>query len=399
MPNFRYKAMNEEGQAIESVMMAPSQQDLKRQLRKMKMVLISVKEEKSGKKTDQFKLSVKENTVLHFTKQLYTMLKAGVPIIASLRALKEQTVDEGFKKVIETISIDVEGGSKLSDAFAQFPKIFPSIYINSVKIGEISGTLEDTLLYLHDYLVEDSRMRKEVKKAFRYPIMVFIGIIGAFIVFTTSVIPNFIPMFEASHHELPLPTRILIGAHDLIANYGLVLLVVIILIIVAIVMYIRTPKGRFNFDSLLIKTPMVGEFIKKVNVARFAKLFFTMNRTGINITQAFDIMQKTMENMVFNKEIGKVADKISKGEEIAVSIEQSPVFTSLLVEMVSIGEKSGSLDEMLRSVSEYYNKEVTDIVANMTSLIEPIITVLLGGMILILALAMFLPMWDMMNIM
>ncbi len=399
MPNFSYKAVNPEGQTIESVLMAPSKSEVKRQLSEMKMVVVSVKEIKSAKKTDQFKLVVKESVVLHFTKQLYTLLKAGVPIIASLKALKEQSPEEGFKSIIDNIIQDVEGGSKLSDAFAQFPKIFPPIYINSLKIGEISGTLEDTLLYLHEFLSEDSRMKKEVKKAFRYPAMVFLGIIGAFIVFTTSVIPNFVPMFEAAHTELPLPTRMLIAANDLIANYGLLLLIVIIAIIVAIVLYIRTPKGGYNFDYFLLKLPIIGDFVRKVNVSRFAKLFFTMNKTGINITRAFEIMQQTMENKVYYKEIGLIADKISKGEEIAVSLEQSPYFTSLLVEMVSIGEKSGSLDEMLYSVSEYYNREVSETVANMTSLIEPIVTIFLGGMILILALAMFLPMWDMMNIM
>lgn len=399
MPNFQYKAVNPEGQTIESVLMAPDMADVKRQLRDMHMVVISVKEVKSAKKSNQFQLSVKDSLVLHFTKQLYTLLKAGVPIVSSLKALKEQSPDEGFKQVIETIHQDIEGGSKFSDALSQFPKIFPNIYINSIKIGEISGTLEETLMYIHDFLESDSKMKKDVKKAFRYPTFVFIGIIGAFIVFTTTVIPNFIPMFEASGAELPLPTRILIGAHDLIANYGLLLLVGLIAAVVGIVMAIRTPKGRFKFDELLLKIPIVGGFIMKVNVSRFAKLFYTMNKTGISITKAFEIMMQTMENKVYNKELGVIADKISKGEKIADSIAHSPYFTSLLVEMISIGEKSGSLDDMLKSVSDYYNREVSDTVANMTSLIEPIVTVVMGGMILLLALAMFMPMWDMLNLM
>jgi len=205
-------------------------------------------------------------------------------------------------------------------------------------------------------------------------------------------------MFESMGTELPLPTKILIGIHDIIANYGLIVLGVTIALIVGVVLYIRTPKGRFNFDYLLLEIPVVGEFIRKVNVSRFAKLFFTMNKTGISITKAFEIMQQTMDNQVYYKEIGIVADKISRGEKIADSIGQSVYFTSLLVEMISIGEKSGSLDDMLYSVSEYYTKEVSDNVANLTSLIEPIVTVVMGGMILILALAMFMPMWGMMDL-
>ncbi len=399
MPNYKYKAVNPEGNTVESILMAPDEREVKRQLLEMKMVVISVKEVKSGKKTDQFKLSVKDNVVLHFTKQLYTLLKAGVPIVTSLRALKEQTPDENFKSVIEFIHQDIEGGSKFSDALSQFPKIFPSIYVNSVKIGEVSGTLEETLLYIHEYMSSDSQMRKDVKKAFRYPMFVFIGIIGAFVVFTTTVIPNFIPMFKSTGNELPLPTKILMGIYYLFSDYGLLMLLVIAVIITAVVLAVRTPKGKYQLDYLLLKLPIMGEFIKKVNVSRFAKLFFTMNKTGISITRAFEIMQQTMENQVYNKELGVIADKISRGEKIADSIAQSPYFTSLLVEMTSIGEKSGSLDDMLYSVSEYYNREVADTVANMTSLIEPVVTVIMGGMILLLALAMFMPMWEMMDIM
>ncbi len=399
MPNYKYKAVNPEGNTVESILMAPDAREVKRQLLEMKMVVISVKEVKSGKKTDQFKLNVKDSVVLHFTKQLYTLLKAGVPIITSLRALKEQTPDENFKSVIEFIHQDIEGGSKFSDALSQFPKIFPSIYVNSVKIGEVSGTLEETLLYIHEYMSSDSQMRKDVKKAFRYPMFVFIGIIGAFVVFTTTVIPNFIPMFKSTGNELPLPTKILMGIYYLFSDYGLLMLLVIVILITAIVLAVRTPKGKYRLDYLLLKLPIMGEFIKKVNVSRFAKLFFTMNKTGISITRAFEIMQQTMENQVYNKELGLVADKISRGEKIADSIAQSPYFTSLLVEMTSIGEKSGSLDDMLYSVSEYYNREVADTVANMTSLIEPVVTVIMGGMILLLALAMFMPMWEMMDIM
>jgi len=399
MPNYEYKALNPEGRTLTSVLMAPDLNDVKRQLQDMQMVVISIKEIKSSKTTDHFKLNVKESLVLHFTKQVYTLLKAGVPIVSSLRALREQMQDEGFKQIIETIQQDIEGGSKLSDALSQFPKVFPSIYINSVRVGEISGTLEETLLYIHDYLETDSKMRKDVKKAFRYPMFVMIGLIGAFVVFTTTVIPSFIPMFESLGAELPLPTRILVFLHDVIANYGLIILVVIIASVTGIIMAIRTPKGKFKFDSLLLNLPIMGPFVQKVNVSRFAKLFFTMNKTGINITKAFDIMQQTMDNRVYHQELGLIAEKISKGEKIADSIAQSPYFTSLLVEMVAIGEKSGSLDDMLYSVSEYYNREVADTVENMTALIEPVITVLLGGMILVLALAMFLPMWDMMSIM
>ncbi len=398
MPNFKYKAVNQEGQTVESVILATDERDVINQLRDLKMIPVSVKKQDSKKKVGKLSFKIKDDVLIVFTKQLYTLLKAGVPIVTSLSTVKDQTRDENFKKIIEKLSDDIEQGSKLSDAFSQYPRIFSSIYVNSIKIGEVSGTLEESLLYLYKYLEDDARMRSEVKKAFRYPIFVFIGLIGAFVVFTTTVIPNFMPMFEKQGADLPLPTKILVVMHSLIANYGLFVLAGLIILITAIVLYVRTPGGRFVFDTILLKLPIVGEFIKKVNISQFAKLFFTMNRTGVNITNSFAIMQQVMRNKVFNKEIKIASDKIINGEGIAASLQQSPYFSNLLVEMISIGEKSGALDDMLANISEFYDREVSDTVSNMTSLIEPIVTVVLGGMILLLALAMFLPMWEMLNV-
>lgn len=382
---------------IESVLLGRDSGDVMTQLRELGMVVINVTEIKSKKRTDQFNLKIKDVTILHFTKQLYTLLKAGLPIVSSLRAVKEQTSDENFKEVVESISHDIEQGSTLSSALGRFPKVFPPIFVNSIKVGEVSGTLEETLNYIYRFIEDDSRMRKEVKKALRYPVFVTIGLIGAFIVFTTMVIPNFIPMFQAQKMELPLPTRILIGMHYAIMHYGILIVLAISGLIAGVWFYIRTPNGRLQFDQLMLSLPVIGDFVNKVNLSRFSKLFYTMNRTGLNITNTFSIMQETMENAVYRRELSLVSERIIRGQEIANSLKQSKYFSPLLIEMISIGEKSGSLDDMLNNVSEYYSHEVSDTVANLTSLIEPVITIGLGGMILLLALAMFLPMWDMMK--
>jgi type II secretory pathway component PulF len=398
MPNFKYKAITQEGRVIESVLLAPDEKDVTRQLTELHMIPISVSAVKSKRTTSQLSFKVKDATVIMFTKQLYTLLKAGVPIISSLNAVKEQTSDANFKGIVESIVRDIEQGSKFSDALGQFSKVFSPLYINSIRIGEVSGTLEESLQYLHRYMDEDAKLRSEVKKALRYPMFVMIGIIGAFIVFTTTVIPNFIPMFKASGAELPLPTKILIGIHDVFANYWYILILVVAGIIGSVYLYSKTPRGRFQLDLLSLRAPIFGKFMQKVLVSRFAKLFYTMNRTGINITKAFEILQDTIGNKVYHQEIKSISDKIIKGEGIANSIKSSPYFTSLLVEMVGIGEKSGALDDMLFSVSQYYDQEVSDAVKNLTSLIEPAVTIILGGMILLLALSMFMPMWEMMKI-
>jgi len=398
MPNYKYKAITPEGRVIESVLLATDDKDVTRQLTEAHMIPISVTQLKSKRSTSQLSFKIKDATVIMFTKQLYTLLRAGVPIITSLNAVKDQSSDGNFKGIIESVVRDIEQGSKFSDALSQFPKVFSSLYVNSIRIGEVSGTLEDSLQYLHRYMDEDSKMRSEVKKALRYPMFVMIGIIAAFVVFTTTVIPNFIPLFKSSGTELPLPTRILIGVHDIFANYWYVLILAIAGLITAFIMYAKTSSGRYQLDLLSLRAPVFGKFMQKVLVSRFAKLFYTMNRTGINITRAFEIIQETIGNMVYRKEIQTISDKIIKGEGIANSIKASPYFTSLLVEMVGIGEKSGALDDMLFSVSQYYDQEVSDTVKNLTSLIEPAVTIILGGMILILALSIFMPMWEMMKI-
>ncbi len=398
MPNFKYKAINQEGKTIESVILATDEQDVMRQLRELEMIPVYVKKQDSKKNTGKLNFRIKDNVLIIFTKQLYTMLKAGVPIVSCLNTIREQAHDENFKAALELISSDIEQGSKLSDALGQYPKIFPPIYLNSIKVGEVSGNLEESLMYLHKFLDDDARMRAEVKKALRYPMFVFIGIIGAFIVFTTTVIPNFIPMFEKQQADLPLPTKILVEIHYLLSNYGLFVMLGTVLLIVAAVLYFRTPQGRFNLDLFSLKIPVIGSFLEKVSISRFAKLFYTMNRTGINITKTFEIIQETLENKVYNREVRLAGERIINGQGIARSLKQSPYFSTLLVEMIAIGEKSGSLDEMLANVSEFYDNEVSETVSNMTSLIEPVVTIVLGGMILLLALAMFMPMWEMLNI-
>jgi type II secretory pathway component PulF len=396
MPNFQYKAVNQEGKTVESVILAANQRVVVQQLQKLNMTPVSIVIEKDKKTTltsKSVKVSIK--SILLFTKQLQTLLKAGIPIVTCLGVVKEQSESEDFEKMIGAIAQDIEAGSKLSDALAQFPKAFPPIYINSIKVGEISGTLEDTLLQLASFMEEDEKIKREVKKALRYPIIVVLALIAAFVVFTTFVIPNFIPIFEMSGAELPLPTKLLLGLYYLIINYGLFLLVGIIAAVAGFLTWSKTPKGRYKVDLIRLKVPVFGELNQKLNISRFAKLFHTMNKTGIPITRTFEIIRETLDNMVYQNEVEKIQDKIVMGSDIASSLKQSPYFSKLLVIMISIGEKSGSLDEMLGNVSEYYYQEVTETVENLTSMIEPIVTLVLGAMVLFLALAIFLPMWDM----
>ncbi|HHM02771.1 MAG TPA: type II secretion system F family protein [Caldithrix abyssi] len=397
MPNFKYKAINSEGKTVESVILAADQKVVLRQLQKLKMtpVSITIYNEKKKVRTSNKRVDVK--SILMFTKQLFTLLKAGIPIVTCLKVIGEQSEEPGFKQMVGAITSDIEAGSKLSDALAQFPKAFPPLYVNSVRVGEVSGTLEDTLEQLGAFMEEDDKIRKAVKKALRYPSFVMVGLAGAFVVFTTLVIPNFMPLFEMSGQEMPFPTRVLMGFYYLFTDYGLLLAVGLAMLGMALAAYFKTPAGRYNLDLLRLKLPIMGKLVRKLNISRFAKLLYTMNSTGISILRSFEIIQDTMDNQVYKKEVEGIRDRVSMGESIAQAIKQSSYFDNLLIIMVNIGERSGSLDDMLGNVSEHYYREVGETVENLTSMIEPVVTVVLGIMMLFFALAIFLPMWGMIN--
>ena len=398
MPNYLYKAISNDGRTIKNEIVAPNEDEVIIQLQKLQLVPVEIKRQTAKAVTKKSSKKVKVKEVVLFTKQLFTLLKSGVPILVSLNAIKEQNNDPSFKALVEHIAEEVEQGNSFSEALAQFPKVFPPIYVNSVKVGEMSGTLEETLLYMYKYLEEENEIRQNVKKALRYPILVIFGLIFAFIVFTTFVIPKFIPIFVSSGIELPLPTRLLIGIYHIISEYGIFILFGFVGLVVASVFYTRTENGLYMFHSLLLKLPIFGSLLTKVNISRFAKVFHTMNRTGIPVIKAFETLCETMDNAVYRRELEGILERIKEGSSIANSLRQSPYFSAFVAEMIAIGEKSGALDDMLESVSNYYDLEVSETVKNMTSLIEPIVTVALGGMVLILALAIFLPMWDMMSL-
>ncbi|HFE64555.1 MAG TPA: type II secretion system F family protein [Caldithrix sp.] len=398
MPNFVYKAVGTDGQILENEIAAPDEQEVIHQLQKLNLVPVRIKAVKSKAVSKSKTNRVRVKEIILFTKQLHTLLRSGVPIIVSLNAIKEQNNNPGFKGLIEAIIAEVEQGNSFSDALAQFPKAFTPMYVSSVKVGEMSGTLEETLQYLYKYLEEEDEIKKNVKKAFRYPIFVVLGIIAAFVVFMVVVIPNFIPIFTSSGMELPLPTRILITLSDVLTHYGFFILVGLTGLIAAAIFYSRTDSGRYIFHRIVLQMPVFGAIVQKVSLSRFAKIFHTMNRTGVSVTKAFETMQDAIDNAVYQRELEKIIHDIQAGEGIANSLRKSPFFSPFIVEMIAIGEKSGALDEMLASVSEYYDLEVRETVGNMTALIEPIVTIILAGMVLMLALALFLPMWNMMSL-
>lgn len=401
MPTFEYKALNDMGVEITEVMEAPNSSAVAEKLDKLGYLPLKIKSKAGFSNIEIFSKKnkkVKEEHVIMLTRQLVTLLKAGVPLLSCLEALVEQTEDEDLRAVLEKLYVDIESGISFSDALNKHPKVFSELYTNSVKAGEMGGALDDILDRLGELMEHDMATRARVKSAMRYPIIVVISLVLAITVLVMLVVPKFMDIFEQMGLDLPLPTRLLILAYTILANYWYFLIIIIVVLVIAFLKYIKTEKGSYQWDQVLLTLPIFGDLNLKTAMSRFSRMFVTLNSSGLPILQTLEIVAKTVGNKVVGKELEKASHGIVQGKGIAVPLGQSKIFPPMVVRMISIGEQSGSIDTMLLNVSKHYDKEVEYAVKNLTTMIEPILTVGLGLIVLFLAMAIFLPMWDLTKI-
>lgn len=399
MPWFHYKAMNSAGAVVEDELEAANAAAAAEKLESLGYLPLKIRAQKGERsKGGRKRPRVKPNDIIVFTRQLVTLLKAGVPLLAALEALAEQTDNPHMREVISRIYVDIESGISLSEALARHPSVFEELYVNSIRAGEMGGALDEVLQRLADMIEYDRETRARIKSAMRYPIMVVVSLFVAIIVLMLLVVPKFVGMFTKLGIELPLPTRILIAVYNAMTGYWYYGVAAVGVLFMAFRLWIRTPAGRLAFDQLKLKLPIFGPLLMKSYMSRFTRMFETLNRSGLPILQTLDIVAKTIGNVVIGREIEKASLGIRRGDGIAVPLRQSKLFPPMVIRMIAIGEQSGSLDEMLQNVSNHYDMEVDYAVKNLTSMIEPLLTVGLGVIVLFLALAIFLPMWDMTKI-
>ncbi|MFQ5770582.1 MAG: type II secretion system F family protein [bacterium] len=396
MPFFEYKAITKSGSQVIDVMEASDTEAVADRLQNLGYLPINIRSKNQTRHIQVLSKSkkLKSAEIIVFTKQLVTLLKAGVPLLSSLKALIEQSENETLKNIIQTIYVDIESGMSFSDALNKHPKIFSEIYVNSIKAGEMGGTLDEVLERLSQLMEHEQDTKARIKAAMRYPMIVIVSLVMAFITLMLLVVPNFIDLFEKLGVDLPLPTRILIGVYSAITNYWYIIIAVIVVIMIAFLKYIKTEKGAFNWDYFKINTPVFGTLNLKTAMSRFTRMFETLNSSGLPILQTLEISAKTVGNVVVGKEIEKAAYGVLQGEGIAGPLSQGKIFPPMVVRMIAIGEQSGSLDDMLINISKHYDTEVDYAVKKLTAMIEPILTVSVGVIVLFLALAIFLPMWD-----
>jgi len=398
MPTYEYKAFTSSGNEVIDVIEAQNAGEAAEKLEKLNYLPVSIDEKKEGRGMElqifASKKKITVNDIIVFTRQLVTLLKAGVPLLSCLEALVTQSDNEDMKELIQTLYVDIESGLSFSDALAKHPKQFSELYINSIKAGEMGGALDEVLMRLTELMEHDQETRARIKSAMRYPMIVVISLVLAFIALMLLVVPNFIDLFEKMNVELPMPTKLLIGFHSLLVNYWYAMIAAIVLMIIGFKQWVKTESGAYQWDNVMLNVPVLGNLNLKTAMSRFTRMFETLNSSGLPILQTLDITAKTVGNLIIGKEIEKAAMGVLQGEGLAGPLSRGSIFPPMVVRMIAIGEQSGSLDTMLTNISEHYDTEVEYAVKNLTSMIEPILTVGVGAIVLFLALAIFLPMWD-----
>ncbi|HTK04364.1 MAG TPA: type II secretion system F family protein [Candidatus Eisenbacteria bacterium] len=339
--------------------------------------------------------SVPLTTKVFFTENLKVMVHAGLSISEGLNTLALQAESKNFKRVITIVREDVEQGKTLSAGLAKFPKIFPPIFTSMIQIGEVSGTLEDVLLELTTQMKKDYELRSKVKGAMTYPVVVLVAMLGITTGLLTFVLPKLLGVFkEFGNVKLPLATRILITISDFTQNHGLLVAVGFVVFVVGFIAFSRTKVGRSIIHRGIIFSPIIGPIAKKVNLARFSRTVSGLLKTDIPVVQSFHVTSQVLANVHYSAAVQDAAERIKKGETIARSLGAYPkLFPPLVVQMVLVGERSGTVDELLSDIATFYEQQVDQILDNLSSVIEPILILSLGGMVGGIALAVITPIY------
>ena len=391
MVNFKYTAKDLQGRDVAATMTAESEGEVIGKLRKSGLIPVKiVRDEKAGRK--RFQKKVKAEAVVIFARQLATMIEAGLPLVQGLEALEQQQVQYPvFAAVIKTVKEDVEGGKSLSDALERHPRAFGALVVNLVRAGENSGTLAEIMDRIAKYLESARALQKKVKSAMMYPLVVSVMALIITIVLLVNVTPVFGTIFSSFGAELPLPTQMLLTFSDYLRRYILLALAGIVGIVFAFRAFYKTDKGRLRVDALVLRLPVFGDLIHKVVLSRFARTLSTLVRSGVPILRSLDIVAKTAGNYAVELAVGKAAQKIKEGESIAGPLEETKMFTPMVVRMISVGEKTGKVDTMLEKIADFFDDQVQTTLAGFTALIEPLLIAFLGIVVGTIVICMFLP--------
>ncbi len=400
MPKFQYRAQNMSGKLIEGVYDAPNQQAVIDMIRQKSFYHLDIKEIVEGKDIKEIgalsKIGIKDIAI--FCRQFSSILKAGVPLVQCLGMLGEQLENKLLKNILKNVCEEVQKGSSLSQAMSLHENKFPPLLINMIAAGEISGTLDNSLEVMSEHFEKDHKLQSKVKSAMIYPIMLIIVMIAVVWLLLVMVVPTFIGMFEAAGAELPAPTKILIAMSKFMQNNGMFVFGIIVIAAILIKIYISGEEGRRFFHKKLLTMPLIGNLQTKTISARFSRTLATLMSTGVSITEALKITGRVLGNTYAKECMKEVEEQVKQGKGLYLPVKASGLFPSMVENMVMLGEESGTLDSMLHKAADFYEDEVDRAVQNLTSMMEPIIIIVLGLVVGFVVLAIALPMFDMMSL-
>lgn len=400
MPFFAYKGRNARGELMQGVLEAADSGAVADQLFNTGVTPIEIvvtRKTVADGESWWAKLLEKKVTSMDvqlFSRQMYTLLKSGVPIMRGLAGLQESAVSKSFGKVIKDLRESLDAGRELSAAMRRHPKVFTPFYLSMVRVGEMTGRLEEVFLRLFDHLEFDRDMRERVKTATRYPSFVVFAMIAAMVVVNMFVIPAFVGVFAKFNAELPLMTRLLIATSNFTVRYWPVMAGALVIGIWGFRAWLGTARGLYQWDKFKLKIPVAGKIILKATMARFARSFALSSRSGVPIVQALSVVSQTVDNAYLAARVEQMRDGVERGESILRTAAATNVFTPVVLQMIAVGEESGSIDDLMDEIAQMYEREVDYELKTLSAQIEPILIVFLGIMVLILALGIFLPIWD-----
>ncbi len=404
MANFKYEAKNFGGKTVTGTIQGNNQETAIAELRKRNLIVLSVRAAGGGGQGEALKglltdsnpnrYKTRGEELVVFTRQLSTMVGAGIPLLESLEILQEQAENAGFAAVLDNVVEDIRSGGDLSSAFGKYPKCFSDIYVSMVRAGEISGQLDDILVRLAEYMESSAGLKREIRAAMTYPVVSLVLVIGITMFLMLGIVPKFREVFDSMEIDLPQLTAVILNVADWMTANIVAMFFITIALVVGARIYKMSKMGSLHLDWLKLHIPVFGPLFRKVALSRFSKTFATLVKSGVPILGALEIVSETVGNQVISAAVDRARESVRQGETLSEPLSESPEFPPMVVKMIGIGERSGALENLLDKIAEFYDDQVQAAVKSLTSLIEPIMIAVMGFLVGTIVLAVFLPIFE-----
>jgi type IV pilus assembly protein PilC len=403
MPTFKYEAKNFGGKTVTGTIEGSTQEAVLGELRRRNLIVLAVKASGGGGSSalsasltgaNPRRYKPRGDELVVFTRQLSTMIGAGIPLLEALEILHEQAENAGFAAVLDAVVEDIRGGSDLSAAFGKFPKSFSNIYVAMIRAGEASGQLDTILLRLAEYMEASLKLKRDIRAAMTYPVVSLVLVVGITMFLMLGIVPKFRDVFDSMEIDLPALTQGVLVTAEWMKDNVLVMAGAAVAFVIGLRAYIASKRGRYHFHWFILHVPIFGPLFRKVALSRFSKTFATLVKSGVPILGALEIVSATAGNEVISEVVDKARDSVRQGDTLAEPLSKSSVFPPMVTKMIGIGEKSGALETLLEKISEFYDDQVSAAVKSLTSLIEPVMIGIMGFLVGTIVLAVFLPIFE-----